>query len=313
MPSRAILFPGQGAQTVGMGRDLAERFPRARAVFDRANAALGFDLAQTCFDGPPETLNRTDVAQPAILVASIAALEALGERTGVDRIEADATAGLSLGEYTALVYAESLRFEDAVRLVRLRGEAMQADCDRQPSAMASVLMLDREKVEEACRRAAETGVVVTANLLGPGNIVISGATAAVEKAGTIARELGARRVIPLKVAGAFHSPLMSSAEARLKEALGRIEIRSPRCPVIANAEARAVTSAEDIRACLGKQVTSAVRWEDSMRVLLGTGIRRFLEIGPGTVLTGLMGKIDGTAGAVAVGSVEAVERAVSQG
>lgn len=308
MSARAILFPGQGAQTVGMGRDLAERFPRAKTVFARANEALGFDLARTCFEGPPETLNRTDIAQPAILVASIAAMEAVSERAGVDRIEAAATAGLSLGEYTALVFAGSLGFEDAVRLVRLRGEAMQADCDRQPSAMASVLMLDREKVEEACRRASEVGVVVTANLLGPGNIVISGATAAVERAGAIAKELGARRVIPLKVAGAFHSPLMATAEARLREALAKVDLKPPRFPVIANAEARAVTTVEDIRACLGKQVTSAVRWEDSMRVLLGMGIRRFAEIGPGTVLTGLMGKIDGTAEAVAVGTVEGVER-----
>lgn len=298
----AFLFPGQGAQIVGMGKDLYASSVAARAVFDQANEVLGIDIAKACFEGPAETLERTDVCQPAILVMSVAALSAAHEKLGRP-IEAKAAAGLSLGEYTALVAADALSFRDAVGLVRLRGQAMQEACDARPSTMATILGAEIEQVEEACRRGSEYGVCVVANLLGPGQIAISGETKAVEAACAAAKEIGAKRAIPLKVAGAFHSPLMAPAAARLREALSKVEVRDPRIDVVSNVTGRPVRTAADVREHLGRQVEAPVLWEDSMRHLLGNGFHTFYEIGPGKVLSGIVKKLDANAKVVNVDSV----------
>lgn len=285
----AALFPGQGAQGVGMGKDLVEKSAAARKTFEEANAILGVDLAKTCFEGPEETLSRTDTCQPAILVHSIAAIRALEEKGAA--LKADVAAGLSLGEYTAHVFAGSIAFADAVRLVRKRGEAMQAACDAKPSTMATVLGLDIEKLRQAVAEGKAKGIVVVANLLGPGQAAISGEVAAVEAAGEAAKKLGAKRVIPLKVAGAFHSPLMASAVETLKAALAKTEIRAPRIPVISNVTAAPATDPAQIRELLGRQVGESVLWEESNRRMGADGVKRFVEVGPGKVLTGLARKI----------------------
>ncbi len=301
----ALLFPGQGAQIVGMGKDLYAASVAARAVFDEANGVLGIDLAKACFEGPAETLERTDVCQPAILVMSIAALAAAHEKLGRS-LEGKAAAGLSLGEYTALVAAGALSFRDAVGLVRLRGQAMQEACDAQPSTMATILGAERSLVEEACKRGSEHGVCVLANMLGPGQIAISGDTKAVEAACAAAKELGAKRAIPLKVAGAFHSPLMALAAARLREALAKVDIRDPQMDVVSNVTGRPARTAADVRDCLGRQVEASVLWEDSMRHLLGNGFRTFYEVGPGKVLSGIVRKLDANAKTVNVDSTASI-------
>lgn len=305
MPQRAWLFPGQGAQVVGMGRDLVEAAPAARQVFDAAAAVLGFDLAQTCFAGPEDTLGRTDISQPAILVMSLAALAALRERGRLP--EAQAAAGLSLGEYTALVAAGALALEDGIRLVRKRGEYMQMACDLKPSGMATVLGLDRAQAEAACAAGRAAGIIVAANLLGPGQIALSGETAAIAAACAKAKELGARRAIPLKVAGAFHSPLMAPAADKLRAELQRTPIATPRIPVVSNVTGGFVTDPAAIRDTLGRQLTSPVLWEDSMRFLGAQGFGAFLEIGPGRVLSGLAAKIVPGASVANVDSLAALE------
>ena len=285
----AALFPGQGAQVVGMGKDLCEKSAAARATFEEADRILGIGLGKVCFEGPEETLNRTDTCQPAILVHSVAALRAMEEK-GVP-LKADLAAGLSLGEYTAHVFAGSISFADAVRLVRRRGEAMQAACDRQPSTMATVLGLDLEKLRQAVAEAASKGVIVIANILGPGQYAISGSTAAVEAACEEAKKRGAKRAIPLKVAGAFHSPLMAPAVETLRAALANTEIKTPAIPVVSNVTAQATTEPARIRELLGRQVGESVLWEDSMKLMGQSGVKRFVEVGPGRVLSGLARKI----------------------
>lgn len=292
MPKIAFLFPGQGAQAVGMGRGLYDEVPAARALFDRAGEVLGFDLKAVCFDGPAEALESTDVSQPAIYVASLAALEGL-KVTQPDVVEACAgAAGLSLGEYTALAFAGSLDFEAGLKVVRKRGEAMQAAAVASASGMSSVLGLDEVTVDELCRRVADHGRLWKANLLGPGNIVVSGETAALAEVERVATELGASRVIPLAVAGAFHCPLMHPADATLAETLAGAEIQSPRIPVYSNVDAEAHSEPDDLRRTLVAQVIQGVRWEDSMRRMMADGFDTFYEIGPGRVLTGLMRRID---------------------
>ena len=275
----AYLFAGQGSQTVGMGRDLAAAFPKAKELFDRASKILEFDLAKVCFEGPAEELNRTDRCQPALLVHGIACLE---------------VAGLSLGEYTAHVYAGSLTFEDGVRLLQKRGRFMQEACDRTPSGMVSILGLDREKCAEACRGQGDVGV---ANLNAPGQIVLSGENAALERAVAKAKELGAKRAIPLKVAGAYHSVVMKSAQEQMQKELAAVTISRPRIPVTANVNAKPLTDPEQIRQALATQICSSVLWEDSIRAI---GAAKYVELGPGKILAGLVRKIDDKAEVVSI-------------
>jgi [acyl-carrier-protein] S-malonyltransferase len=274
-----------------MGKDLAAAFPKAKELFARASAILGFDLARVCFEGPAEELNRTDRCQPALLVHGIACLEVAGQK-GLPAGEA--AAGLSLGEYTAHVYAGSLSFEDGVRLLQKRGTFMQEACDRTPSGMVSILGLDREKCAQACQGQGDVGV---ANLNAPGQIVLSGENAALERAVAKAKELGAKRAIPLKVAGAYHSVVMKSAQEQMQKELAAVTISRPRIPVYANVSARPLTDPEEIRRALATQICSPVLWEDSIRAI---GAPKYVELGPGKVLAGLLRKIDEKAEVVSI-------------
>lgn len=287
----AYLFAGQGAQAVGMGKDLAAAFPKAKDLFDRASAILGFDLAKVCFEGPAEELNRTDRCQPALLVHGIACLE-VAARKGLP--PAEAAAGLSLGEYTAHVYAGSLTFEDGVRLLQKRGQYMQEACDKTPSGMVSILGLDRDQCVQACQGMGDVGV---ANLNAPGQIVLSGENGALEKAVAKAKELGAKRAIPLKVAGAYHSVVMKPAQEKMQKELAAVKIVRPRIPVYANVSAKPLTDPEEIRSALATQICSSVLWEDSVRAI---GAAKYFEFGPGRVLAGLVRKIDEKAETVSI-------------
>lgn len=282
MASVAFVFAGQGAQAVGMGRALCEKHAKARELFECASRVLDFDLAKACFEGPQDVLNRTDVCQPALLVHGIAALEALAPKPDVS-----ATAGLSLGEYTACVFAGALDFETAVRLVKLRGQWMQEACDAVPGGMAAILALDREKAAQACREAG--GVVVVANLNAPGQVVISGEKEALARAIERCKALGARRATPLPVAGAYHSPLMKPAQDRMQAELAKAKFARPRVPVVCNVTARPTADPEELRRNLSVQITSPVLWEDSIRAIRAP---KYYEFGPGKVLAGLIRKID---------------------
>lgn len=304
MGKTAILFAGQGAQFVGMGRDLAEAFPAAREVFETADRALGRPLSGLCFDGPEDELNSTENAQPAVLAVGLACLRALEERSRLPDVAA--AAGLSLGEYGAHVAAGSIDAEDALRLVRRRGELMQAAGEARPGGMACVLGLEREAVETACRDASSAGLVSVANLNSPGQVVISGEHEAVARAGEIAKAAGAKRVIPLKVSGAFHSPLMQAAADGLAEALANVEIRRGRIPVIANATGAEVREPDETRRTLLAQLTGTVLFEDSIRKLVADGVTRFVELGPGKVLAGLVRRIAREAETVSLGTAEAL-------
>jgi [acyl-carrier-protein] S-malonyltransferase len=288
----AFLFPGQGAQEVGMGRQMAADFPAARKLFDEANQILGYDLAKICFDGPADELNSTVRSQPALFVCSLAALEKLREQSPEIVSGCGATAGLSLGEYTALVFAGVMSFADGLRVVQVRGEAMQAASDATPSGMVSVLGLDRDQVEALCDKARGDDVLRLSNFLCPGNIAISGSKAACERAAELAPEMGAMKAVPLTVAGAFHTSIMQPAVERLTAALANIEMHSPRIPVILNVDAQPHDDAEEIRNMLARQIVEPVLWEDSMRYLLGDGVDQFYEIGTGRVLRGLLRRIE---------------------
>lgn len=283
-----MLFPGQGAQSVGMGRTLAEAFPEARAAFETADRVLETPLSKLCWEGPAEDLKKSVNTQPALLAHSVAALRLL-QKAGVTPAFA---AGHSLGEYSALVAAGAMDYEDALRLVRRRGELMyQAGLER-PGTMAAILGLAADAVEAACADAAPAGIVRPANLNAPGQIVISGEVAAVEKACEAAKARGARRAIRLEVSGAFHSPLMEPAAAGLREALARTAIHDAHFPVVANVSAEPVQSAAEIRAALEAQLLGAVRWEETMRRLIASGVQAFVEVGTGKVLRGLLRTTD---------------------
>lgn len=280
----AFLFPGQGAQSVGMGRALAEAHAEARDAFATADRVLGYPLSAICWDGPPEDLKKSVHTQPALLTHSIAAWR-LASAAG---LEPAFVAGHSLGEYSACVAAGAMSFEDALRVTGRRGELMYRAGLEQPGAMAAILGLDAAGAEAACADAAAAGIVRAANLNAPGQVVISGEPAAVDAACEAAKARGARRAIKLEVSGAFHSPLMASAAAGLAEALDGIAIADARCPIVSNAWARPVRKADEIRAALKEQLLASVRWEESMRLLLDGGIEGFVEIGTGKVLRGLL-------------------------
>ena len=286
-----FLFPGQGAQHVGMGKTLSSKCPAAKRLYEQANDVLGFDLATLCFEGPAERLNTTVVSQPALFVSSLAALEVLkAERPEIVE-SCTFAAGLSLGEYTALTFAGTMSFDDGLRVVKARGEAMQAAADATPSGMISALLLDRDQVTKVREESSTAGRIWIANYLCPGNTVLSGDKAACERAATVIEQLNGKP-IPLAVAGAFHTPLMETACVKLAEALGSVSIQTPRIPVVSNVDAKVHTDPEDIRQVLIRQVTQPVLWEDSVRWLLSQGAGPFFEIGPGKVLKGLIKRID---------------------
>ncbi|GAB7388104.1 ACP S-malonyltransferase [Bacillaceae bacterium] len=286
----AFVFPGQGSQYVGMGKEICEKDPRAKEIFAMADETLGFSLSTLCFEGPERDLQLTVNTQPAILTVSVALLAALGERR---KVKPDFVAGHSLGEYSALVAAGAITFSDAVRTVRLRGRFMEEAVPAGKGAMAAVLGMERETLSEICERVTKSGAAVElANLNCPGQIVISGTAEGVAKAGETAKEQGAKRVLPLKVSGPFHSSLMAPAADKLSEVLEGIQLNDGEIPVVANAYAKPLQRKEELRKCLVEQVTSPVLWEDSIRWMIAQGVDTFVEIGPGTVLTGLIRKID---------------------
>jgi [acyl-carrier-protein] S-malonyltransferase len=325
MSKTALLFAGQGAQVVGMGKDLAEKFPSAKAWFDRANTPLGYDLAGICFNGPEAELTKTENAQPGIFLVSWVAFQLLKEQVqslkskakshgaagvaldiGHVTLDFQATAGLSLGEFTALTAAGAMSFEDALRVVRQRGRFMQEACDVTKGGMAAIIGLEEAPTREVC---AEAGVEL-ANLNCPGQLVISGEAEKISKACELAKAKGAKRAIPLTVAGAYHSPLMASAQSKLQAELAKIKISAPTVPVISNVTAQPHGDATEISVRLFEQVTSSVLWENSMRYLLAQGFTRFIELGPGTALSGFMKRIDKTAQMLNVADAASLEATV---
>lgn len=287
--NEAILFPGQGAQFSGMGRSWCQAFPSAAEIFQRADQTLGFALSEACWN-QGEQVHRTDIAQPGILTTSVAIMTVLGER-GLDLRQASAVAGLSLGEYTALWAAGSLSFEDALRLVRLRGEAMQAASERIPSGMISLMGATEPQATALANLGAKRGICSVANLNAPGQIVVSGEMAALDEVEARAAEQGVRRVRRLVVAGGFHSECMRPAANQLAQALKHVRIVAPKVPFVTNVSGDFVSDPEQIRGFLADQVCAPVRWEASMLRLIAAGHTRFLEPGPGEVLAGLLRKI----------------------
>jgi [acyl-carrier-protein] S-malonyltransferase len=304
MSKTALLFAGQGAQAVGMGKDLAEQFPAAKALFDKANTALGYDLASVCFNGPDPELVKTENAQPGIFLVSWVAFQLLKER--VPALKFEATAGLSLGEFTALTAAGVMSFEDGLKVVRQRGRFMQEACEVTKGGMAAIIGLDEGPTREACAEAD----VELANLNCPGQLVISGEADKITKACEIAKAKGAKRALPLPVAGAYHSRLMASAQPKLKDALAAIPLFLPSVPVIANVTAQPHATCGEIHQRLVEQVTSSVRWEESMRYLLAQGFTRFIELGPGSALSGFMKRIDKGAQMLNVSDAASLENTV---
>ncbi len=303
----AFVFPGQGAQAVGMGKDVYEAFDASKAVIDAADEALGFKLSDIIFNGPEEQLKQTANTQPALLAVSVALLEALKDRG----LKPDFVAGHSLGEYSALVAAGTLSYQDAVRTVRARGEFMEQAVPSGQGAMAAVLGAEREALAALCSAvSAEVSAVELANVNCPGQIVVSGTAAGVQAVVERGKEAGAKRVIPLEVSGPFHSSLMKPAAERLEGVLASVTLNDAAVPVIANVTAKPVTSADEIRKLLAEQVYSPVLWEDSVRYLIEQGVDTFVEIGSGTVLAGLIKKIDKSVNIISINSLESLKAAV---
>ena len=306
MEKSAFLFAGQGSQYAGMGKDLYEAFPESKAVFDKADEVLGFGLKKYCFEGPEEKLKITHISQPAILTISIAVFQAFKAR--VKNVEPAFAAGLSLGEYSALVAAGSLTFEDGLKLVRKRSEIMNLAAIRNPGKMAAVLDLPLDKIKAIC---AKAGAEI-ANINAPGQVVISGKAQALEKAKELCSQAGAKRVIELEVSGPFHSSLMFAASAELKQVLEDTPVCAPAIPVVSNYTAQPQFSITQIKENLIYQMYSSVKWEDSMRFILSQGITRFFEFGPGKVLKGLMRRIDANAQVVSIENKEDIIKICSE-
>jgi [acyl-carrier-protein] S-malonyltransferase len=307
MSGVVFIFPGQGSQYAGMGRELAEAFPVARGVFNEADRALGFSLSELCFSGPDEALKLTENTQPAILAASVAAYHALEE----NGIHPDYVAGHSLGEYSALVAAGALKFADAIRLVRKRGQYMQEAVPRGEGAMAAVLGLRPGQVAEICRKATD-GKVMPANLNSPEQTVISGDAAAVKSAVEQASAAGAKRAVMLPVSAPFHSELMRPAQERLEKDLRAAEFSPLKIPLVTNVDAALITSGAEAREALIRQVTLPVRWEESIRELIEQGATTFVEVGPGRVLSGLLRQIDRSVHSVNVEDVKSLQTALDR-
>jgi [acyl-carrier-protein] S-malonyltransferase len=286
----AFIFPGQGAQFVGMGKDVAEQFPAAKVIFDKANKIAGFDLAKVCFEGPAEQLNTTTMSQPAIFTVSAAILEAM---RNVASLKPDVTAGLSMGEYTALYAAGLISFEDGLLLVKKRGEAMQAAADASSGGMAAIIGLDEEKTKALCKEAGQNELLEPVNFNCPGQIAISGTKSACQRAEQLAEKYGAMKAIRLEVAGAFHTSMMSPAAKALSEALAKTKISEPAgVKVIANISVEYYASSAQIREGLTKQLVQPIYWQKCVERMLADGVEKFYEIGPGKVLTGLMRRIN---------------------
>lgn len=304
----AFLFPGQGSQSVGMGKELAEKYPVAKQTFDEADEALGYKLSQLCFEGPEDQLKLTEITQPAILTTSVAALRVLQEKG----LKPDYVAGHSLGEYSAHVAAGTLNFADAVRTVRNRGKYMQDAVPVGLGAMAAILGMSLEKVSELCRHAAQEEVCEPANINSPEQIVISGHAAAVDRAIKLASERGAKKAVSLPVSAPFHCRLMQPAQDRLNADLQKLNFQQPAYPVVCNVDATVVTEAAAARDALVRQVTGSVKWEQLVRLLIEKGIATFVEVGPGKVLWGLMRQIDRSKTCLTVGDEASLQKTLSQ-
>ncbi|MFH0764582.1 MAG: ACP S-malonyltransferase [Candidatus Omnitrophota bacterium] len=308
MVDAGLIFPGQGAQTVGMGKDLYDNFPQAREIFDKANTLLKFDLKKLCFEGPQEELSTTNNSQPAILAASAAALKVFESSALFSQFTPKFSLGLSLGEYTALVAAGSISFEDAILLVRKRGELMEDASRKNPGKMACVIGMDIKQVEELCKG---FGCEI-ANLNCPGQIVVSGKTNNIELFASLAKEKGAKRVLMLEVSGPFHSSLMTPARDKLKDYIEKVRILPPKIPFISNVDAEPRADPVKIKENLISQVNQKTLWEESVKVAARSGIRTFLEIGPGQVLKGLLKKIDPNLEVKNIGTVQDLQVLTSQ-